>query len=291
VLASAVIMLTDLAPTLTRGIASLTSIAETLSEVDVEQNEGKPPLKEIHGAVEFRNISFAYPDSEQQAIRDFSLSVAPDSVIAFVGMSGSGKSTLAALLVGFIRPQTGSILFDGVDASTVDYRTIRKHMSVVPQEAVMFDGTIAENVTYGLDNVSEDVLIAALQAANAMEFVEQLPDGIHTAIGPRGFTLSGGQKQRIAIARALIRDPKILVLDEATSALDNESEFLVQQALNGLMHGRTTFVIAHRLSTIKDADVIVVLDNGSIVESGSHESLIALNGHYARLATMNDVLN
>ncbi|MEY4347676.1 MAG: hypothetical protein RIS43_95, partial [Actinomycetota bacterium] len=200
------------------------------------------------------------------------------------GPSGCGKSTLANLLIGFLRPSSGQVLVDGRDTSNLDYRSIRKYISVVPQESIMFEGSVRQNVAYGIeDDVDDEQVIAALRDANAWEFVETLPEGLATDIGPRGFTLSGGQKQRLAIARAILRNPRILVLDEATSSLDSESEYLVQQALNRLMQGRTTFVIAHRLSTIKDADCIYVMDAGVVVESGTHDALLQQNGLYARL--------
>jgi ATP-binding cassette subfamily B protein len=204
-------------------------------------------------------------------------------MIALVGPSGSGKSTLINLVIGFLRPSNGAITVDGLDYKDLDLRTVRKYLSVVPQESVLFDGTIAENISYGLSDVSSEDIRTALKDANALDFVEAFQDGIETIVGERGARLSGGQRQRLAIARALIRNPRILILDEATSALDSESEKLIQEALSRLMVDRTTFVVAHRLSTIKEADQILVLDDGVIVQTGTHSQLVTQNGVYKRL--------
>ncbi len=284
VLASAVVMLADLAPNFARGIASVKSIAVVLESPELEPNIGKEKVESVTGKVEFKDVVFAYPESEENAVACVSFTMNPGHMIAFAGPSGCGKSTLANLLIGFLRPTSGQVLLDDRDTADLDFRSIRNFMSVVPQESIMFEGSVRQNVAYGIeDAVSDDQVIDALRNANAWEFVEVLPEGLDTDIGPRGFTLSGGQKQRLAIARAILRNPRILVLDEATSALDSESEFLVQQALNRLMQGRTTFVIAHRLSTIKDADCIYVMDAGVIVESGTHDALLQMNGLYSRL--------
>ena len=204
-------------------------------------------------------------------------------MIAFVGPSGSGKSTLINLIIGFLRPTSGEIKIDGENAQNLDLRTMRRFLSVVPQESVLFDGTIAENIAYGLNDVSVAEIEEALRGANALDFVKGLPSGVETIVGERGARLSGGQRQRLAIARALIRNPRILILDEATSALDSESERLIQEALKTLMRNRTTFVVAHRLSTIKEADLIVVLNEGAIEELGTHKELVAGNGLYRSL--------
>jgi ATP-binding cassette subfamily B protein len=286
VLAAAVVILTDLAPNFARGLASLRSIGEVLESDDLEPNRGKPEVMTVRGEIEFKNLTFTYPEAPTPAINNLSLRIAAGEYVAGAGASGCGKSTLANLLIGFLRPEQGQVLIDGEDTANVDYRTIRRFISVVPQEAVMFEGSVLDNVGYGTEDVTEAQIMEALEAANAMEFVELLPEGIHTEIGPRGFTLSGGQKQRLAIARALLRNPRILVLDEATSALDNESEQLVQQAFARLMEGRTTFVIAHRLSTIRDADRIIAMDAGQVVEIGSHTDLINQDGLYARLHSL-----
>jgi len=187
------------------------------------------------------------------------------------------------LALGFLRPTGGRLLLDGTDMETLDLRTARRHISVVPQESVLFSGSIRENIAYGLEHVDDQSVRQALQDANALDFVQELPDGLDTMLGEHGARLSGGQRQRISIARALIRDPRILLLDEATSALDTESEQLVQNALANLRQGRTTLIVAHRLSTIRSADRIVVLDRGEVVETGTHENLLATNGPYAKL--------
>ena len=282
-LSGAVILLVDLVPTFARSMASVRSIGEVLTSSDVEPNDGKAVVDSIRGLVEFDDVTFGYPDAERPAVAGVSFRIEPGKYVAVAGPSGSGKSTLANLLIGFIRPQSGRILIDGVDVETLDYRSVRRFISVVPQESVMFEGSVADNVCYGDAEVTPEALESALRDANAWDFVQALPEGVDTDVGPRGFTLSGGQKQRLAIARALLRNPRILVLDEATSALDTESEALVQQALTRLMAGRTTFVIAHRLSTIKEADRIFVLDDSRLVEQGSHDELIGADGLYARL--------
>ncbi|MFD9003592.1 ABC transporter ATP-binding protein [Streptomyces sp. NPDC059582] len=276
--------LAGLAPVITKGLESVRSVGEVLQAPELEDNEGKAELTSLHGAVTFQGVGYAYEDSGRPAVRDFTLSVVPGETVALVGASGAGKSTVLNLVIGFIRPTSGRLLLDGTDMNTLDLRTYRRFVSVVPQESVLFDGTIRENVAYGMeDEVDEETVRAALRDANAMEFVERLPQDLDTTVGERGARLSGGQRQRLAIARALIRDPRVLVLDEATSALDTRSEALVQQALARLLHGRTTFVVAHRLSTVRGADRIVVLGDGRIVETGTHEELLCRGGAYTAL--------
>jgi ATP-binding cassette subfamily B protein len=281
-LTNATTTLAGLAPVITKGLESVRSVGEVLQAPELEDNDGKSEVSRLRGAVTFQRVGYAY-ESDRPAVRDFDLTVVPGETVALVGASGAGKSTVLNLVIGFIRPTSGRILLDGTDMSTLDLRTYRRFLSVVPQESILFDGTIRENVAYGMDDADEETVRAALRDANALEFVDRLPQGLDTLVGERGARLSGGQRQRLAIARALIRDPRILVLDEATSALDTRSEALVQQALARLLHGRTTFVVAHRLSTVRGADRIVVLGDGRVLETGTHDELLARGGAYAAL--------
>ncbi|MEU5871120.1 ABC transporter ATP-binding protein [Glycomyces sp. NPDC047369] len=265
-----------------RGMESVRSIAEVLQDPDIEQNEGKRAVAAVEGRLVLDRVSHRYAGSDTEAVQAVSLDIAAGTTVAFVGSSGSGKSTLLNLVLGFVRPTSGRILLDGTDMQELDLRTARRFTSVVPQESVLFEGTIRENVGYGMD-AGEERITAALKDANAWEFVRDLPEGLDTVVGERGARLSGGQRQRLAIARALVRDPRILLLDEATSALDPEAEELVKEALGRLMRGRTTLVVAHRLSTIRQADVIVVLDRGRVVEQGSHAELLDAAGRYAKM--------
>ena len=282
-LTGSLILMFSLMPQISRGFTSIKSIGEVLHSSDIEHNDGKLKMPEISGVVIFEKVTFTYPGVTNAAISEVSLSANPGELIALVGPSGAGKSTFINLVIGFLRPQDGRILIDGHDTANYDLRTIRQFISVVPQESVLIDGTVFENVSYGFREVSHERMKAALVAANAWGFVSELPDGVETVIGERGARISGGQKQRLAIARALIRDPQILILDEATSALDSESEKEIQKALVTLMASRTTFVVAHRLSTVQKADVILVLDRGKVVERGRHTDLSHAGGLYQRL--------
>jgi len=272
-----------LIPVGARGLESVRSIAEVMQEPDLEMNEGKRPVDAVRGEITLAQVSHRYPGADEDSLHEVDLRIPAGQTVAFVGSSGSGKSTMLNLVLGFLRPTGGRILLDDVDMQELDLRTARRFVSVVPQESVLFEGTIRENIGYGLDDVSEELILQALADANALEFVQAQTHGLDTLVGERGARLSGGQRQRLAIARALIRDPRILLLDEATSALDPESEQLVKEALGRLMAGRTTLIVAHRLSTIRQADRIVVLERGRIVEQGNHTELLDLEGRYADL--------
>ncbi|MGB1250333.1 MAG: ABC transporter ATP-binding protein [Candidatus Promineifilaceae bacterium] len=239
-------------------------------------------LRTVAGKVEFRNVSFAY-GNEQRVLHDISFEVQPGQRIALVGATGSGKSTVMNLLARFYEPQQGSIYVDGIDISGVSAESLRNNIGTVLQDTFLFSSTIGLNIAYGNLNASKDEIIAAAKAACADNFIMGFPEGYETAVGERGVTLSGGQKQRVAIARALLTDPAILVLDDATSSVDTATEFAIQQALDVLMDGRTTFVIAQRLLTLKSADLILVLDHGRIVERGTHHQLLAQNGPYREI--------
>ncbi|WP_433585805.1 ABC transporter ATP-binding protein [Microbacterium hydrocarbonoxydans] len=272
-----------LIPVGARGLESVRSIAEVLQEPDVEQNSGKRVASQVQGEIVLDAASHRYADADDDALHVIDLRIAPGETVAFVGSSGSGKSTLLNLVLGFVRPTSGRILLDGQDMQELDLRTVRRSISVVPQESVLFEGTIFDNVTYGLPDATPERVERALRDANAWDFVRDQPQGWDTIVGERGARLSGGQRQRLAIARALVRDPRILLLDEATSALDPESEGLVKEALERLMRGRTTLIVAHRLSTVRQADRIVVLERGRVIEQGAHDELLAAGGRYATL--------
>jgi ATP-binding cassette subfamily B protein len=282
-LIGSIILLASLAPAISKGFASITSLGEVLESPDLEINQGKKNVEKVDGVIDFNDVSFTYPTNHKPSLNHITFSASPGKMVALVGPSGSGKSTLINLVIGFLRPSQGVIKVDGLDYKDLDLRTVRKYLSVVPQESVLFDGTIAENISYGLNDVSSAEVESALRDANAWEFVQGFDDGVETIVGERGARLSGGQRQRLAIARALIRNPRILILDEATSALDSESEKLIQDALSRLMKSRTTFVVAHRLSTVQEADLILVLNDGEIVESGTHSQLVSQQGMYRRL--------
>lgn len=282
-LIGSVILLASLAPAIAKGLSSVRSLSEVLESPDLEINQGKKSVDTVIGDIVFNDVEFTYSTNHKPSLNGISFSASPGKMIALVGPSGSGKSTLINLIIGFLRPTGGIITLDGENMQNLDLRTMRRSLSVVPQESVLFDGTIFENIAYGLSDVTADEIEDALRVANAWDFVNAFELGIHTVVGERGARLSGGQKQRLAIARALIRNPRILILDEATSALDSESEKLIQSALKNLMRDRTTFVVAHRLSTIKEAHLILVLEDGVIVQSGRHDDLRSTPGLYQRL--------
>jgi ABC-type multidrug transport system fused ATPase/permease subunit len=278
----------DLYSQLQKTLGATQRVRELLKEniEDVAVKSG-PLLKEykLQGNVSMQHIGFSYPSRpEIQVVKDVSLEVKSGQQIAIVGPSGAGKSTLAALLLRFYEPDKGTIRFDGKDAQSIPLTQLRKQMAFVPQDILLFGGTILENIAYGKPDATRAEIEDAARQANAYEFIKSFPDGFDTVVGERGIKLSGGQRQRVAIARAILKDPVILLLDEATSSLDSESEALVQEALNNLMSNRTSFVIAHRLSTIRNADMIVVLEDGRVKESGTHQELVDIeDGLYKNL--------
>lgn len=275
--------LMTLVPTIAKGVESVNSIGEVLLEEDIEHNEGKQILPKVVGHFEFRDVEFKYNKLNKCVLNGLNLDVKAGETIALVGESGAGKSTLLNLVIGFNYATEGKVLIDGTDMRTIDLRSYRKHLAVVPQTSILFSGSIRDNITYGVESISEEELMEVVQAANLQDLIESLPEGLDTMVGEHGGKLSGGQRQRISIARALVRNPKVIVLDEATSALDSISEQLVQEALRNLTKDRTTFIVAHRLSTIRDADRIAVLANGKCVECGTYEELMELKGEFYRM--------
>ncbi len=273
-------------PMIYRGFESIRSLGEIMECPDLENNQHKTPLETVRGQFDLESVTFTYPGGDRPAIDGMSLQVPTGQSVALVGPSGSGKSTLIALLLGFRRPDAGRILLDGADMQQLDLRTFRREVAVVGQQTVLFSGTVAENITYGLDDVSDEQLAAAIHVANLEEVIDSLPDGLETVIGEHGGRLSGGQRQRMAIARAVVRDPKVIFLDEATSSLDVISEAAVQTAIDRLVTGRTTFIVAHRLSTIRHAERVLVLEAGRVVEDGTQKELLAQRGAFHRLKSL-----
>lgn len=284
-----VLTLINAYPALASGREAVGSLSEIMRAEDMESAGGNRVLPAIDGQVDFDNVSYRYPDGDKDVIKDFNLHVSSGECIAVVGSSGSGKSTIINLLIGLLEPTQGHILVDGVPLDEISRQTYRHFISVVPQNSILFSGTIRENITYGLNNYSEEELQKAVADADISEFLPSLPGGLDAQVGEHGDKLSGGQKQRICIARALIRNPRILIMDEATSALDNVAEYHVQKAVNRLVKARTTFIVAHRLSTIRNADRIVVMENGIAVEIGSYEELMQKGGRFCELERLSRI--
>ena len=259
----------------------LFQVLDLTDEHSEDRNEKKDIPENVVGHIQFQSVGFAYDKLE--VLKDINLDVPPGTTVALVGPSGSGKTTLTNLIPRLYEPNTGRLLLDGRDLQALELRFLRRQIGIVPQEPILFDISIKDNIRYGRSSATDAEIYAAAEAANIHEFIMSLPDQYETLVGERGFKLSGGQKQRVAIAMAILKDPKILILDEATSALDSQSESLIQEALQNVMKQRTTFVIAHRLSTIRNADQIVVMDQGRIVEVGSHSDLLAAGNLYSQL--------
>lgn len=266
-------------PIIARGSESIRSIGEILSAYDIEDNNRKKSVPELRGRYEFKNVCFNY-DERTPVLHDLSLTVEAGETIALVGESGSGKSTIINLVIGFNKAQSGEVLIDGVDIGKLNLHSYRQHISVVPQNSILFSGTIRDNITYGQPRISDKKLQEIIKAARLEDVIAKLPDGLNTQVGEHGAMLSGGQRQRISIARALIRNPDVIIFDEATSALDSVTEREIQSAIDNLTADRTTFIVAHRLSTIKNADKIAVLRDGRCVEYGTYDELLARKGEF-----------
>jgi len=271
-----------------KGTAAIARIEEVLqAPVMVEETADPKAIKNFEHAIEFKNVGFAYDDIT--ILKNINLKIEKGKTVALVGSSGAGKSTLADLVPRFHDVSTGELLIDGINIKEYSLDQLRQLMGIVTQEPILFNDTIANNITLGIDNATPEAIEQAAKIANAHNFIIQKEEGYKTNIGDRGGKLSGGERQRMTIARAVLKNPPILILDEATSSLDTESERLVQDAINNLMNNRTSLVIAHRLSTIRHADEIIVLQKGEIVERGTHDGLIAQNGFYKRLVDMQEV--
>ncbi len=275
-----------LLPVITRGFESVRSVGDIMWAMDVEENKDKLKIDDLKGTYEFKNVHFHYHDDPHPVLRGLDLTVHQGETIALVGESGSGKSTVLNMVIGFYQPTDGEILIDGKNMNELDLQSYRSHIATVPQTSVLFSGTIRENITFGLDNCTEEQLQEAIRIANLQEVIDKLPYGLGTMVGEHGDKLSGGQRQRIAIARAVIRNAKVIIFDEATSALDTVSEKLIQDSIDKLAHNRTTFIVAHRLSTIRNADKIAVLKDGVCVEYGTWQELMDQKGEFYKFKSL-----
>lgn len=272
-----------LLPTVSKGLESVDSIGDVLLCHDIEDNTNKKRVSMIHGEIQFEDTSFCYKDGETPVFEHLNLAIEAGKTVAFVGESGAGKTTILNMVIGFLHATEGRVLIDGQDIEGIDLAGYRSYIAVVPQVPILFSGTIRENITYGQDDISEEKLWEVIEAANLTEVVKQMPNGIDTMVMEHGSNLSGGQRQRVSIARAFVRDPKILILDEATSALDSVAEEKIRVATERLVKNRTTLIVAHRLSTIKNADVIAVIGKGGLQEIGSYDELMEKKGEFYKL--------
>lgn len=272
-----------LLPTITKGLESVDSISDVMLCHDVEEYENKKKLNSLRGEINFVDTGFQYKDGETPVFEHLNLKIREGETVAFVGESGAGKTTILNLVIGFFHATEGKVLIDGQDMESLDLKSYRRGIAVVPQTPILFSGTIRENITYGKDDISDEELKEVIRAANLEEVINQLPNGVDTMVMEHGSNLSGGQRQRVSIARAFVRDPKILILDEATSALDSISEEKIQEATENLVHNRTTLIVAHRLSTIKNADHIAVIGKGGLREYGTYEELMEKKGEFYQL--------
>ena len=270
----------NLLPTISKGLESVNSIGEVIEVEDVEDDEGKIVMEELRGEYDFENVSFTYPRAGRPVIRELNLHVSAGQTVAFVGESGAGKTTIMNMLIGFILPTGGRLKIDGIPIDELGLRSYRRFLAVVPQSTALFSGSIRDNILYGMSGVTEETLERVVRESGLAGVIEKLPAGLDTDVGEHGDRLSGGQKQRISIARALIRDPRVIILDEATSALDAISEREVSGALENMSEARTTFIVAHKLATVRRADLIVVMRDGRVAEKGTFEELMSLKGYF-----------